>query len=267
MIGVDLLRELIESVILTGKVQGVEPVSLLLIAAPESGKTSVALSKDCKAAKPFSDVTGRGLHMIIKENREATHIVINDLVAVLSHKEAVNRYTLSQLNAITEEGITSLATPAGIETLTCGKRGIITSLTSELVIDQRRWWNKVGFTSRMLPFFYKYPADLIVKIKDDIDLHQNNGSRTIRRKNFPTPVKQIHVDYPENFIKHIRIMADARAMFLEEQGMRRLKQYHSLAQGHALWRRRQSPRVSQEDVDFIKQIDKYVSYSKPETLS
>lgn len=268
MIGTELLRELIETVILTGKVKGINPVSLLLIAAPESGKTSVVLEKGCKSIEAYADITGRGIHTVIKSNPEMTHIVINDLVACLSHKQSVNRYTIAQLNAITEEGITNIATPGGVEKFEDGRRGIIASLTFSLVTDARHWWNKIGFTSRMLPFCYMYPADLIVKIKSDIDLRQQltspNGSS--HKKTFPVPKNIISVDYPEPIVKEIRRIADVRAIILREQGMRRLKQYHALAQAHALWRKRNSPAVDQKDIDFMTKIDRYISYEHPEPL-
>ena len=272
MIGTELLRELIETVILTGKVKGINPVSLLLIAAPESGKTSVVLERACKSIEAYADITGRGIHAVIKANPELTHIVINDLVACLSHKQSVNRYTIAQLNAITEEGITSIASPGGIEKFEDGKRGIIASLTYELVKDARHWWNKIGFTSRMLPFCYMYPADLIVQIKSDIDLHQqygNNGASpptTKKPKDFPVPKNTISVEYPAEFVKDIRRIADVRAIILREQGMRRLKQYHALAQAHALWRKRASPIVTEKDVEFMSKIDKYVSYEEAQPL-
>lgn len=271
MIGVEFLREVIETTILTGKIASIEPVSLLLIAAPESGKTSVILSKNCKAVQAFTDVTGRGLHEICKNNPDLTHIVINDMVALLSHKESVNRYTLSQLNAITEEGITSIATPRGIETFPAGRRGVITSLTLDLTKDSRRWWNKVGFTSRMLPFCYVYSPDLIIRIKEDIDLHAGkNGATPIPKngivKNFLVPVRKLTVEYPSEIKNRIRVIADVRSVHLKEQGMRRLKQYHAMALAHAVWRNKRRSTVTDKEVDFMKKLDLYVSYDNPERL-
>jgi hypothetical protein len=189
------------------------------------------------------------------------------MVALLSHKESVNRYTLSQLNAITEEGITSIATPRGVERFEGGKRAVITSLTLDLVKDSRRWWNQVGFSSRMLPFCYMYPADLIIRIKGHIDQDQNNGHHKIKKKNFPVPIKDISVKYPEKFLQQVRQLSDVRSVFLKEQGMRRLKQYHAMAQAHALWRNRKNPTVGKQEVDFIRRMDSFVSYDTPEALS
>ena len=272
MIGTEFLRETVETVILTSRVRDVAPVSLLLIAAPESGKTSVVLERPCEVIKAYADVTGRGLHAVLKHNPNLSHIVINDLVAVLSHRQTVNRYTISQLNSLTEEGITAIATPSGEEEFPCGKKGVIASLTLELAKDSRRWWNKVGFSSRMLPFCYFYPDDLIIAIKAAIDESRGksangNGTRSKpKTKDFLVPKDAVKVLYDEKMVQQVRRIADMRSKMLEEQGMRRLKQYHAMTQAHALWRQRASPTVNDKDVDFVSHLDDFVSYDKPKSL-
>lgn len=266
MIGTELLRELIDTVILTANVQNSELVSLLLIAAPESGKTSIVLAKECKSIQAFADITGGGIHQVIKNNKDLTHIVINDMVSALSHRESVNRYLIAQLNAITEEGITSIATPHGVEKFECGKRGVIASLTLDLVKDSRRWWNKIGFTSRMLPFCYSYPARMLIEIKAAIDAAQTNGHKSKKKSRLIVSSNKINVAYPPELLKEIHQIADVRSIILQEQGIRRLKQYHALAQAHAILRSRTGTEVTQKDVDFIRKIDAYVSYDKPEPL-
>lgn len=267
MIGVELLRELIETVILTGRVQNVDPMSLLLIAAPESGKTSVVLERPCKVVEPFTDITGRGIHQVLAQNMNITHIVINDMVAVLSHRQSVNKYTISQLNAITEEGITKLALPSGVQSFNGNKKmGVIASLTLDLVKDSRNWWNKVGFASRMLPFCYYYPTDIIVKIKASIDEKHLMKTKKKKAKEFTVPEKQIGVDYPKKILADVRWIADNRSNILCEQGMRRLNQYHSLVQAHAIWRQKTKVCVTTDDLEFLKAVDRYVTYDKPFAL-
>lgn len=267
MIGTELLRELIESVIMTGKIRGINPVSLLLIATPESGKTSVVIAKDCKNVKSFSDVTGNGIQKVIKQMPELTHIIINDMVAILSHRQSVNKHTLATLNAMTEEGVNCISTPGGIEEFPEGRRGVIASLTTDLVGDQRNWWNKIGFTSRMIPFCYKYSEDLILRIKDSIDANggRNGKDQEVRGK-FTTPEKKKYVAYSQPLIEQIRRLADYRSMVLGETGFRRLRQYHSLAQGHAMLRQISKPEVSDADVDFMKQVDMFINYDMPRAL-
>ena len=268
MIGIELVREVIESVILTGRVRGIYPASLLLIATPESGKTSVVLAKDCKNVKAFTDVTGNGILKIVKQMPDLTHIVINDMVAVLSHRGSVNKHTVSTLNAMTEEGVNCISTPGGIEEFPEGKRGVIASLTTDLVADSRNWWNKIGFTTRMIPFCYKYPDDLVLKIKDSIDAHAATGrdKKEPRKETFGTPKDRKYVRYPPSVIEEVRRIADYRAMVIGETGLRRLKQYHALVQGHALLRSFTNPEVNNQDVEFLKQVDMFISYDIPRAL-
>lgn len=268
MIGTELLRELVECVVLTGRIVDVDPVSLLLIAAPESGKTSIVLERPCNAIEAFADVTGRGLHQIIKEKgKEITHIVINDLVAVLSHRQSVNKYTISQLNAFTEEGINAIATPMGIERYNgCSRGGVIASLTLDLAKDARMWWNKVGFTSRMIPFCYYYPSELNIRIKDSIDDVRGRKVKKAAVKPFTIPTKARSISYVEKFAKDVRRCADMRSQIMKEDGKRRLKQYHALVQAHALWRSAVRPQVTEADIDFLYKIDRFVSYEVPQSL-
>jgi hypothetical protein len=175
------------------------------------------------------------------------------------------------LNSITEEGITAIATPAGEEEFDCGKKGVIASLTLELAQDARRWWNKVGFSSRMLPFCYIYSPDLIIRIKAAIDetrgkAKQNGNGTAAAIGEFKIPKEPVGVSYMEALSKHVRKVADTRAQILEEQGMRRLKQYHALVQAHALWRTRKKPTVTDVDLEFIYKLDPFVSYDKPQSL-
>lgn len=267
MIGTELLREVIESTIMTGRVRGIQPLSLLLIATPESGKTSIVLQKECKNVKAFTDITGNGIIKVIRQMPELTHIVINDMVAVLSHKQSVNKYTLAVLNSITEEGASSFSTPGGIEDIPDGKRGVIASLTTDLVKDSRNWWNKIGFTTRMIPFCYKYSDDLIIKIKDSIDAENGRqDKKELKKPVFDPPKDKKKVNYPPQMLEQVRRIADYRSQVLNETGFRRLKQYHALVQGRALLRSYAKAEVSEADIEFLKQVDMYINYDMPRAL-
>lgn len=262
MIGNELVRELVESVILTGKLKDNPPLSLILIATPESGKTSVVLERPCKAIKAFTDITGRGIQEVIQQRPELTHLVINDMVSVMSHRQSVNKYTISVLNALTEEGLTAIASPDGIEEFKNGRKGVITSLTTDLTGDSRNWWNKVGFTTRMLPFCYSYPDELKIKIKDSIDKSEERFAKSpVKPTDFIVPQNPRSVNYPIPIIEAVRRVASIRSQIMEEVGFRRLKQYHSLVKGHCLLRN--DTEVKEVDLHFLYEVDEYVSYDKP----
>lgn len=263
LIGVELPLEFVESVILTGRLQPPHaPVSALVIGAPEMGKTTIVNNKKSKAIAVFSDVTGRGLVEACKLNAEISHFILNDLVAIMSHRQSVNKYTQAILNALTEEGLQAMALPGGIETIANGKRGIIACITLDLIKDGRSWWNKIGFASRMLPFGFSHSKELIIKIKDVIDegrkpVHVKNGNE------LRVPHANLSVKFPDKYVKIIHAMSDDKARELQDPtGYRRLKQFRSLACGHALRRSFKKPTVNELDIDFLNRIFPYISYTK-----
>ena len=269
LLGIALLREFVESVFLTGRVMECEPQSALLIAQPESGKTSVVLEKNVASAVALSDVTGRGLQELCKMKPEISHLIINDMVAVMSHRQTVNRYTLSMINAMTEEGIQATAFPGQLETYGNGRRGLIACLTSDLVSDGRAWWNKIGLTSRVIPFSYYHSTELTLKIKAAIDSGKNE-----KRKEAPPPREALFIPKERVVVKlasrearKIRLLADEKSKEIQETGYRRLKQFRSLARGHAIWRRQRAPyAVAEDDVRFLERIFPYMSYTEARPL-
>jgi hypothetical protein len=263
LIGVDLPIEFVESVIMTGRLQAPHaPVSALVIGAPEVGKTTIVNNKKSKAIAVFTDVTGRGLVEACKLNSEISHFILNDLVAIMSHRQSVNKYTQAILNALTEEGVQAMALPGGIETIANGKRGVIACITLDLIKDGRSWWNKIGFASRMLPFGFSHSGELIVRIKSVID-EGKAPSKANKNGELRVPHLPIPVVFPEKYVKFVHSIADKKAHELQDPtGYRRLKQFRALVCGHALRRSFKKPVVGDAEIDFLNRIFPYISYTK-----
>jgi len=257
----NLVHEIVKTVILSGRVIQDAPVSMLLIAAPERGKTSIALAQPCKAVFALTDVTGKGIQLLCQQSKEITHFVINDMVAVMSHRATVNHFTLSMLNAMTEEGIQAVAYPSGIQGFQNGKRGIIACLTLDLVRDGRCWWNKTGFATRMLPFAYEHSTELQVKIKAAIVSGQYERKREAQE--LLIPEQPVHVNLSRDFALKIQRLADYKSNQLgKEIGYRRGKQFRSLARAHALMRGTKKAVVKTPDFAFLERISEYISFTE-----
>jgi hypothetical protein len=264
LMGMALVRELIESIILSGRVKGARPVSLLLIADPETGKTSIVLERQCEALIALTDTTGKGIHWACKLNPKMTHLVLTDMVAVMAHGKKVNQYTLSMINALTEEGILSVASPDGIEKFDKGRRGVIGCLTIGLAHDQRMWWHKTGLATRMLPFCYSYPDKLTVHIKAAIV--NGNSPETLKDDILKVPDLPVAVTVPPPFPQKILSISDRFAKREGEKGIRRARQMRALAQGHAIRRGWKNAVVNQEDIQFLLKIEPYLSYKEAREL-
>ena len=265
MLGVELLREFVASVILTGRVKNCDPVSALLIAAPESGKTSIIVERSTKNVWPLTDVTGRALVELCKNRPEISHFALLDLVTIMSHKKTVNSYTFGILNAMTEEGIKSVALPGSVETFDHGRRAILGAITADLSEDKRRWWHKQGFTSRMVPFCYTYSNELVLRIKGRIE--RGSNSKQSKLDALHVPEAKIFVGCSVTRARAIRYISDIASARLEEIGIRRLKQFMALACGHALLRTWKQPTVNDKDIEFLERIQAHVSFDKPVALT
>jgi hypothetical protein len=263
LLGVQLIETAVKAAILTGRVANSDtgPLSLMLIAAPESGKTSV-VAKDCKSTISFSDVTGRGLTEATKSHPEVSHFIILDMVAIMSHRQTVNNYTIAILNALTEEGLGTIAYPGSVEKFPNGKRGVIACLTRSLAKDGRSWWNKTGFATRMLPLCFDHSPALSIQIKQSI----TSGFSRPDEPAFKVPDASVNVTLQKDEATQIQLLADMKAIEFQEKGYRRLKQFRALAKGHALLRSWRRPIVCKADLDFLRNIMPFISFDKAQQI-
>ena len=259
----ELVRELVETVLLSGRVADEKPIGLLLIAYPEEGKTSIVLERGFSCAVDVTDATGRGIVEILKYKPEVSHLIFNDLTAIMAHGKTVRAYTVSMINAMTEEGIRTIAFPGQIETFPSGIRGIIACITPDLVSDGRQWWNKIGLTTRLLPFNYKHSSAMILRVKEAID----SDIKYAKPGALAIPKALVKVGIHGKHIIAIRKMADQCSRVLgDNTGYRRLKQFRRLAKAHALRRSWKNAEVNIEDTKFLRALMPFISYTETHAL-
>jgi hypothetical protein len=264
LIGVDKLREFVQSLILTGRLKNACPVSAMIIAEPERGKTSIVVEKQCEGIMLMTDITGKGLQFLCQMNPRTTHFVINDMGIIGGHSAKTQNYFYSMLMAMTEEGIRAIASPDGVETTAAGRRGFIGCITTSQATDKRHSWHKRGLARRIVPFHFDYSEDLILKIKAKIDKDKAATFDSI--ETFKIPEASIDVLISDKLSSSIRMIADGRSKKLGQLGISLLKNYRTLAKGHALMRTWKNPQVTETDVEFLKRIDPYVDWLTPAIL-
>jgi hypothetical protein len=276
MIGMDLVSELVKTVILTGKIanKNFPPVSLLLISPPEHGKTSLILEQHCKAVVNLTDVTGKGLKEVAQSMTEVSHIAILDLLMVTSHKTKVSEYIMAHMNAIAEEGYVGDASPAGIRILKEPvKKAFLCALTPDMAWDGRRFWNKSGFSSRMLPFNYLFSDVLRNQVRGSINFPVSKSA--IDLTGFAVPKEPVRVSFVPKLIHQVDSLAREKSDSLnrahaksppDPNGFRRLKQFRSLVCAHAILRRPKRAVVAEPEIDFLTRIMPYISYTKGHEL-
>lgn len=260
LLGSKTLETCVRATILTGRIKrtDVAPVSLLLVAPVERGKTQIALRNCGDKAVVLTDLTGIGILEALQFNPQATHIIINDLTTVTGHKSYVNNLTISVLNALAEEGCYNVAMPK-LSHLRMGGRkvGVIACCTPGLVGDNRQWWRKSGFLSRLLVINYDHSTTLSVRIMEAIA--SNNGMPKADDVDvLKIPEAPIFVDISSTMASKLVSIAHVLRIPLDEIGYRKQKQLRSLACGHALLRGWKNPQVVQDDIDFIESMIPFI---------
>lgn len=227
------------------------------MAAPESGKTTVASSARALHVTPIAVMSGRSILRTLKDRPATEFLLFNDLAAIRSMSAPATALLVTILNQLTqdERGLVGFAGKDN-EEITRGV-GLIGCLPFKIFVDHRARWKDMGFMSRMIPFSYQYGAELVAEIKDAID-EGSHGSRVNPVRKMPKPPRRpVAVTMPPAFVKEVRRIADARSSTLGQIGIRLLQNYHSLVRAHALLMKRAV--VTRDDLTFLRAVDRFVS--------
>lgn len=260
MIGTTVIESLVQATALSHLIKGQKRVSLLLMAAPESGKTTIATAATAKHICRVAVISGKSIIQQARENRQIEFLLFNDLSAVRAMSASAVNLLVVILNQITQDepGIVAFA-GKDVDAIS-RPLGIIGCIPFATFVDHRAKWKELGFVSRMIPFAYQYPRTLIATIKDGIDSgHAKTNSITAHR--MPKSGKrQYEIKVPPAIVRQIRNLADARAEELKQLGIRLLQNYHCLIRAHALLHKRSI--VTKEDFQFLKDVDSHVSITE-----
>lgn len=264
MLGTQRIEELVQSVALTHRIKGHKRVSLLMLAAPESGKTTITQAANARHVCRVALITGRSILKEVNDNPHTEFLLFNDLTAVRAMSQQAVALLVVLLNQLTqdEHGIVAFA---GKEVEQIKRSiGVIGCMPFLTFSDHRAKWKELGFVSRMVPFAYSYRAELIAEIKDVIDAGNHAEKRQPSRK-MPKPGRlMITVTCHVRHTRKIRALADARATELKQLGIRLLQNYHSLTRAHAVLMGRRI--VNDSDLQFLRDVDRYVSITHCEPL-
>jgi hypothetical protein len=252
MIGTQLIEELVQSVALSHCIKHHPRVSLLLLAAPESGKTTISTAANCQHVCRIALISGRSILREIREHPKTEFILFNDLASIRALSPSASALLITLLNQLTqnERGLVGFA---GKDTEQITREvGIIGCIPFGIFADHRARWKEMGFVSRMIPFAYSYSPELIAEIKNSVD---GGVHLSTTNPNAPMPriaKKPIAVNVPKHITRSIRALTDARSTSL--------KNYHALIRSHALLKKRTE--VDESDLIFLRAVDSYVSITE-----
>jgi len=258
----------------SGYIKHVEtPVNLLLIAKPESAKTSAMSLFKIKETYVTNNITqsvivSKILPMI--ENQGLKHLIIPDILNTIEKDYTTRQGFLNLIKSLIEEGITSLD-QFNVRThkvyeppIKCGLITAITSESYEGYWDEinHRWiggikqqWRNMGLLSRFIPFSYQYELTKINRIFKFIEEEEHEKSSMPKQK-----IKRKMVDVKGNpgLFEQFQILSLNVGKEVGGYGFRVQRSLQTLAKANVVLNDRAE--VTKEDVDKILYLGNWMNY-------
>ncbi len=270
MIGVDKILSVIELMIFSAHIEGEQPVSGLVTAPIEGGKTETVMKFSLNAGcVVLTDATAYGIMRDYGQaiiNKEIRHIIIPDLVKPTSRGKDTVQSLIAFFNSLIEEGVYRISTYAeklgvppqgigGIQTQIPVKCGLIATLAKEVLLDGRHHWTRMGFMSRLLPISYDYSVDT------QLQIHQSIAKRDYLKDakiNLNLPTGDMPVKLQQSEADYLAMLSQGLASLTNKNnpvrvyGFRLQKHLQRLAMASALKDGRDM--VVQKDVDYVRSL-------------
>lgn len=266
---IDIVALTLQTAFVKDSIDGYRPISLLLIAKPESGKTTTIHRF---ATLPFvyytEEITVKVLvEKVLRkaENKEIRFILIPDLLNCVKKQTYTREPLIQTLKSLVDEGVKNIETFHKQFTYkTFVKCGLITAITrSEFYARQARYslysdLKRYGFLSRMIPFSYEYPIDKIVKIFEYVMSGKTETNAKViipKIRRFKT--ERFYEPNPELFSK-LREISRGLASYMDAYGIRTQKNLQKLCYANALLNKRDY--VSKEDVEKVLYLGRWMNF-------
>jgi predicted RNase H-like HicB family nuclease len=216
-IGTEPLKAHIKYCVCSGFVKDERPLSTLIIANPERGKSTEVMKFPASGSIVVNDLTSYGLGEIIeimieKERRLFHHLIIPDLERISARSRKSRAELLANLQIAMQEGITRVQTyNTKINLNPPIQLGVVMCTTPDDLGDRRSVFRRLGFLSRLIPFSFDFSAEQKVQIMDFVkeDKHLEMETFPIKNK------KKVKVFIPETMKDKLKLYAKIMALRIE----------------------------------------------------
>ena len=212
LIRMQQLKKMIECTLISPYIKDEKPISLLIVAKPESGKSSAMKQfRENKGISYVTDCTAYGITRDILPKMvsgEIKTIMIPDFITPLSKQTKTRQSLVAFLNNLIEEGVAKI-TSYGTMWNRDVKGNVITAVTDEALRDARHSWAKMGFLSRFIIFSYSYSISTIAQILG----HYSEHGLEYKNEKIKLPKNPVTINLPREIADDI----DPIAMKIGEQ--------------------------------------------------
>jgi hypothetical protein len=257
LIEISLLKKMIECAIISPYIKDEKPISLMIVARAESGKTTaMKLYRENKGICYMTDCTAYGLTRDILPkivSGEIKTLMIADLITPLSRSSKTRKGFVSFLNNYIEEGVAKMTTYATVWEKEV-KGNLITAITDTELADARHDWASMGFLSRFVIFSYSYSISTITKI---LQYYSEHGI-TLNPIKITVPKTEIDIEIPEEIANMIDPVATKIGEIFRLYGIRAKINFKSLLKTLAL--RNKSKTVTKKEFEEFLELANFMNF-------
>jgi hypothetical protein len=257
LVNIEPLRKTVECALISSYIKNEKPLSLLIVAKAESGKTSIMKQyRQNEGVAYVSDCTAYGLTRDILPKMVSSEIrtlMIPDLITPLSKSHKTRQGFIAFLNNLIEEGIVKITSYATIWDKEV-KANLITAITDEALQDGRHDWAKMGFLSRLIVFSYSYSISTIVKI---LSYYSGHGL-FFKNAKFKMPRKEADIELSAEIADKLDPIAMKIGEQFEVYGIRAKINFRSLLKSLAV--RNQKKIVTDKEFQEFLELADYMNF-------
>ncbi|MCS7106064.1 MAG: hypothetical protein NZ942_01990 [Candidatus Aenigmarchaeota archaeon] len=265
MVKTEPLRKIISLAVASAYVKNENSVSVLILAKPESGKTTTMKEFALNNGIGWlSDVSYTGLLDCLEHIKQGTikTLFIPDMLKPFVKKKDTATNFLTLLNEMIEEGVKTIKTfQKNIDYGMFLRCNAVCAITSTDFFTAKGLLGGIGFISRVIPFSYSYSINDINKIFKA--LMKNNSNEIEFQKLNLKKVKHVHL--PPSLAEKIKsnitlhLVEKFKRRFGDQiYGFRLQKNLQTLAKASALLRK--SDKVTIKDVNELEKLSNWMNY-------
>lgn len=257
LVNIEPLKKVIECALISPYIKAEKPISLLIVAKAESGKTSaMKMYRENKGIIYLSDCTAYGITRDVLPkivSGEIKTIMIPDLITPLAKQTKTRQGFVTFLNNLIEEGVAKMTSYSTMWNKDANAN-VITAVTDEELRDSRHNWAKIGFLSRFISFSYSYSISTVTQI---LDTYSVNAPPTEKAK-LKLPRKQVNIDLSKEIADKLNPTAREIGEQFRLYGLRAKVNFRSLLKSLAV--RNGNKSVTESEFEEFLELADYMNF-------
>ena len=280
------INEIVQTLLYTGMVEGIKPVSGLLVGPSGGGKSQTLIPYKAPWIHHTNDLTSAGLSDILSNDvsGKLRTIILPDFNVPLSHKSAVVTLTVSNLLSLMSEGTCRIDDGRNQKIMKHEPMSIVSGLTPEMYTQHFKKWKALGFIRRFLMVNFVYSLetrrDGSAQIREGKVTSENLPDIVIDKTKEGT-LKKVKLEKREAGDIEIlsmelatnlgyNLMRDGKTHKIKWVEQERALEFaphlmlQSIAKGNAL--RMHRNRVNQSDIKFLIRLLGFTNPARPQSI-